>query len=83
MLELRVYASLLHPESESAGSIDPMGGTPALPFWTPALPDFLPHIFFCIKTPGRSLLPRLARFPESAKSKDVADLTSYGSANDL
>src|SRR5260370_42278652 len=27
MLELRVYASLLHPESESAGSADPMGVT--------------------------------------------------------
>jgi hypothetical protein len=27
MLELRVYSSLLHPESESAGSVDPMGVT--------------------------------------------------------
>jgi hypothetical protein len=27
MLELRVYASLLHPESESAGSVDSMGVT--------------------------------------------------------
>jgi hypothetical protein len=27
MLALRVYASLLHPESESAGSVDPIGVT--------------------------------------------------------
>jgi hypothetical protein len=27
MLELRVYASLLDPESESAGSVDSMGVT--------------------------------------------------------